>query len=174
MTPADDDSVKSGGVTAHVHRPVTTHFPVVATKKRRGDRRDRTGWPRHATPRRAAPRRAVAAAIHVEAARADHPMRRASELIICFNIKSAGCDLVRRHGGEWSGGRAHKQVAVVRTLSLCFVGCVPHSERGIRTRMVYTRELTSRRLGAREIALARARPRLHSRIRATPIIDGAI
>ena len=29
--------------------------------------------------------------------RRDHPMRRASELIICFNIRSAGCDLVGRH-----------------------------------------------------------------------------
>jgi len=47
-------------------------------------------------------------------------MRRASELIICFNIKSAGCDLVGRHGGKWSVGegdpRAHKQVATVETL----------------------------------------------------------
>jgi len=49
-------------------------------------------------------------------------MRRASELIICFNIKSAGCDLVGRHGGKWSAGagdsRAHKQVATVETLPL--------------------------------------------------------
>lgn len=32
-------------------------------------------------------------------------MCRASELIICFNIKSAGCDLVRRYGGKWLGRR---------------------------------------------------------------------
>lgn len=37
-------------------------------------------------------------------------MRRASELIICFNIKSAGCDLVRRHEGKQSR-RAYKQAS---------------------------------------------------------------
>lgn len=37
--------------------------------------------------------------------RADHPMCRVSELIICFNIKSTGCDLVRRYGGKWSERR---------------------------------------------------------------------
>lgn len=37
-------------------------------------------------------------------------MRRASELIICFNIRSAGCDLVGRHGAKQTGCE-HKQVS---------------------------------------------------------------
>ena len=35
----------------------------------------------------------------------------ASELIICFNIKSSGCDLVGRHGGKWAPERINKSVS---------------------------------------------------------------
>lgn len=41
----------------------------------------------------------------------DHPMCRASELIICFNIRSAGCDLVGRHGAKRTGC-GHKQAGL--------------------------------------------------------------
>lgn len=38
-------------------------------------------------------------------------MCRASELIICFNIRSAGCDLVGRHGAKRTGC-GHKQAGL--------------------------------------------------------------